>query len=115
MGMFYVQSLLLLFNSRVYTDDEHETHETIFCLFFCLFFLFFSIALCKDSWEDFTELVEQMQMLDEFKGAYGCIAFSHHAHLWHHPAITAVLSGHPALPFSHNSSGRYEQHTARLL
>lgn len=33
------------------------------------------IVLCKDSWEDFTELVEQMQMLDEFKGAYGGFDF----------------------------------------
>lgn len=50
-----------------------------------LFFvsLFLSIILCKDSWEDFTELVEQMQMLDEFKGAYSGIT----------PPFTSISSG----------------------
>lgn len=60
----------------VYTHEMHETQTISFFVSLC----FFSpIVLCKDSWEDFTELVEQMQMLDEFKGAYRGIASSLHS------------------------------------
>lgn len=65
---------------------------------FSAFFLF-SIAFCKDSWEDFTDLVEQMQMLDEFKGAYGGITLPSppHPRLGHHPKTIAGMAVQPCL------------------
>lgn len=65
---------------------------------FSAFFLF-SIAFCKDSWEDFTDLVEQMQMLDEFKGAYSGISLPSPPHpcLGHHPKTTAGVASPPCL------------------
>lgn len=65
---------------------------------FSAFFLF-SIAFCKDSWEDFTDLVEQMQMLDEFKGAYGGITLPSppHLRLGHHSKTTAGVVVQPCL------------------
>lgn len=65
---------------------------------FSAFFLF-SIAFCKDSWEDFTDLVEQMQMLDEFKGAYGGITLPSppHPRIGHHPKTTAGVAAPPCL------------------
>lgn len=78
----------------VYSHDVHD--PILFCLFF---FFLFSIAFCKDSWEDFTDLVEQMQMLDEFKGAYGGITLPSppHPRLGHHPKTTAGAAARPCL------------------
>lgn len=56
--------------------STHKMHDisSFFCpVFFFFSFVFLSLLFCKDSWEDFTDLVEQMHMLDEFKGAYGSI------------------------------------------
>lgn len=49
---------------------------TMVCMTFYHLFFFLCplpISPCKDSWEDFSDLVEQMQMLDEFAGAYHSI------------------------------------------
>lgn len=81
--------------------------------FFVFVSLFFSIVLCKDSWEDFTELVEQMQMLDEFKGAYRGIASSLHSHLLRHH-LKAVWRSHQDLLQSVISSISSEHRSARL-
>lgn len=83
--------MMSLVVALVYSHDVHD--PVLFCFFS------FSIAFCKDSWEDFTDLMEQMQMLDEFKGAYGGITLPSppHPRLGHHPKTTAGVAARPCL------------------
>lgn len=95
---------------RIYTQIYTQHNVSCCCFgllpwcawpnpFLPFFFFLFSIAFCKDSWEDFTDLVEQMQMLDEFKGAYGGITLPSppHPRLGHHPKTTAGAAARPCL------------------